>query len=184
MKQSEALGVLGKYIKSPNLVKHGITVSAVMRHFAKLEGENEEFWAVAGLLHDIDWEMYPDEHCVKSREILKKEGLCDKTVRAAVSHGFDICQSDIEPLSYMENVLYTTDELTGLIIACALVKPERRLETVDLDTVQRKWGKKEFARGANREVIEKGAKRMNKPLDYVIEETLTAMKSIAGEIGL
>ena len=183
MTTTQALEVLKKHTTKPNLIKHAIAVSAAMRHFAKLENEEAEFWATVGILHDIDFELYPEKHCHKSVELLKKEGLCEKTIRAIQSHGFEIC-SDVEPVHYMEKVLCAVDQLTGFIIACALVRPEKKLEFVDMDSIKKKWGKKDFAAGTNRARIERMCERMGKSFEHVAQETLTALQAAASELGL
>lgn len=179
----EALEILKKYTTKPNLIKHAIAVSVTMRHFAELEKQDSEFWAVAGMLHDIDYELYPDEHCYKGVELLKKEGLCDATIRAHQSHGFGIC-TDVEPIAYMEKALCAVDQLTGFIIACALIRPEKKLEFVDMDSIKKKWGKKDFASGTNRERIERMCEKMGKPFDYVAQQTLIALQKSAADLGL
>ena len=136
-----------------------------------------------GLLHDIDYELYPEEHCKKCVEILEKEGIDQDMIKSIQSHGYGICV-DIKPEKFMEKVLYTIDELTGLIIATALMKPGKTLAEVDLESVKKKWNKKGFASGVNREIIENGANMLGLDLDYVITQTIIGMQNISKELGL
>lgn len=183
MNREEGLELLKKYTKNKNLVKHGITVEAVMKHFAKLNGEDEEYWGLVGLLHDIDYEMYPDEHCTKCVEILKEANVEDDMIKSIQSHGYGIC-SDVKPEKQMEKVIYTIDELTGLIIATALMKPNKTLAEVDLASIKKKWKNKGFASGVNREIVANGAEMLGLDLDYIMQETLVAMQGISDELGL
>ena len=154
-----------------------------MRHFAVLFGEDEEKWGIIGLVHDLDYERYPDQHCIKVKEILTDEGWPEEYIHAVQSHGWGIC-SDVEPVQQMENVLYTIDELTGLITAAALVRPSKSILDLKVKSVKKKWKDKAFAAGVNREVIEKGAARLGMELDEVIQETIAGMQKVAAEIGL
>jgi len=183
MNIDRALEVLKKYTTKPNLIKHAIAVSETMRHFAKLEKENEEYWAVVGLLHDIDYELYPEQHCHKCVELLKSEGFDNKFIRAVQSHGSEIC-TDIAPSCYMEEALSAIDQLTGFIIACALIRPEKKLEFVTLDSMRKRWKTPSFAAGTERTRIEGVCARMGKSLDYMLEQTLAALKNIADKLGL
>ena len=181
--REEALELLKKYTKSENLIKHALAVESVMRHFARLFGEEEEKWGIVGLIHDLDYEMYPEQHCKKVREILEQEGWPDDYIKAVQSHGWKLC-SDVEPTERMEKVLYAIDELTGLIAATALMRPDRSIMSTTLQSVKKKWKQKSFAAGVNREVIEEGAKMLGMDLDRVIEETIKGMQEVASEIGL
>jgi len=183
MTEKQASEVLRKYFTKPNLLKHAIAVSAAMKHFAKLEGEDESYWAVVGLLHDIDYEMYPEVHCIKCVEILRKEGLDESIIHAIQSHGCGLC-NDVEPTRYMEKVLCTVDQLTGFIIACALIRPERKLSVVDMDSIRKKWGQRAFAAGTSRDRIMAYCEKLGKTFDYMAEQTLIAMQGIATELGL
>lgn len=178
-----SLELLNKYTKNKNLVKHGLVVEAVMKHFAKLYNEDIEKWGIIGLVHDIDYEMYPNEHCTKCVDIMKENGFNEEYIHAVQSHGYNIC-SDVKPVHKMEMVLYTIDELTGLIIAIALMKPNKSLAEVDLASVKKKWKQKGFAAGVNRDIVESGSVMLGEDLDYVMIETINGMKSIANEIGL
>lgn len=181
--REEALELLKKYTKSENLIKHALAVESVMRHFARLFGEKEEKWGIVGLIHDLDYEMYPEQHCKKVREILEQEGWPDDYIKAVQSHGWKLC-SDVEPTERMEKVLYAIDELTGLIAATALMRPDRSIMSTTLQSVKKKWKQKSFAAGVNREVIEEGAKMLGMSLEQVIEETIKGMQDVAREIGL
>jgi len=181
--EKEALEILKKYTTKPNLIKHAIVVGAVLKHFAQLQGEDAEYWNTVGLLHDVDYEMYPEEHCFKLVEILKDEGFDDKFIRAIQSHGYEIC-TDVEPISYMEKILCTIDQLSGFIIACALIRPEKKLEFVDLKSIHKRWKIPSFAAGTERGRIESQTTRWGLDFDYIATETLKAMQAIAGDIGL
>jgi predicted hydrolase (HD superfamily) len=161
-----------------------LAVEAVMRHFAELFGEPDvEKWAIIGLVHDLDYEMYPDQHCQKVREILMDEGWPEDYIRAIQSHGWGIC-SDVEPVEKMEKVLYTIDELTGLIAATALLRPSKSILDLKAKSVKKKWNQKSFAAGVNREIIEKGLELLGMERDFIIEETIKGMQKVAEEIGL
>ena len=183
MTEAQALDVLKKYTTKPNLIKHAQAVAATMRHFAKLAGEDEEYWAVVGLLHDIDYELYPDEHCHVCREILKNEGFDDNFIHAVQSHGHEIC-TDVCPNCYMEEILSATDQLSGFIIACALMKPNKTLAEVDVSSIKKKWKDKKFAAGTERDRIEKVIANMGKEFDWIAGETLNALQGISGQLGL
>ena len=183
MERQQALEILQKYTKSKNLINHGLAVEGAMRHFAQISGEDVNYWGNVGLLHDVDYEMYPDEHLQHTAELLEPFGVDDDMIRSINSHGFGIC-SDVEPTLYMEKVLFAIDELTGLIVACALVLPDKKLANVEVASVLKKWKKKEFARGANREVISKGAEMLGMPLEELVANTLDGMKKCAENIGL
>lgn len=181
--RAEAYGLLREYNKNESLVKHALTVEAVMRHFAALLGEDAEKWGVIGLLHDIDYEMYPEQHCIKAKEILAERGWPEAYIRAVQSHGWKLC-CDVEPVERMEKVLYTIDELTGLIAATALMRPSKSILDMEVKSVKKKWKQKGFAAGVNREVIEEGAAMLGMDMDKVIEETINGMQTVAEEIGL
>lgn len=181
--REEAFALLKRYTKTESLIKHALTVEAVMRHFAELQGEDVEKWGIIGLVHDLDYDMYPEQHCTKTAEILKGEGWPDEYIHAVVSHGWGLC-SDVEPVQNMEKVLYTIDELTGLITATALMRPSKSILDMETRSVKKKWKQKSFAAGVNRKVIQTGADKMGMPLDKVIQETINGMKDAADEIGL
>ena len=155
-----------------------------MRHFAALyPGEDPELWGVVGLLHDLDYEKYPDQHCQKSQEILREKGADEVIVRGTASHGYGLC-CDIEPVSTMEKVLFTIDELSGLVTAAALMRPSHSVLDMEPKSVKKKFKDKRFAAGVNREVILQGAERLGMELDTVIAETINGMREIADSIGL
>lgn len=181
--RQQALELLKEYNKSDSLIKHAFSVEAVMRHFAKINNEDIEKWGIIGLLHDIDYEMYPNEHCTKAKEILEKAGYGAQYIHAIQSHGYGLC-IDVEPIEKMEKVLYTIDELTGLITATALMRPSKSILDMEAKSVKKKWKQKSFASGVNREVIKNGADKLGLDMNTIICETLIGMQSVAQEIGL
>ena len=182
--REEAFDLLKKYIKSESLIRHSLTVEAVMKHFAEIfEEEDVEKWTVVGLAHDLDYELYPEEHCVKVREMLTEEGWAEDYIRAIESHGWEIC-SDVKPEHKMEKVLYTIDELTGLITAVALMRPSKSVLDLKVKSVKKKWKDKRFAAGVDRDVIKKGLGLLDMELDFIIDETIKGMRKAAEEIGL
>lgn len=182
--REEAFELLKEYNKDESHIKHALAVEGVMVHFAELLGEEDvEKWGIIGLVHDLDFEMYPDEHCKKTEEILTERNWPKDYIRAIVSHGWGIC-SDVEPKETMEKVLYTVDELTGLISATALVRPSKSVLDMKPKSVKKKWKQSSFAAGVNRDVIEKGAEMLGMELSKVIEETIKGMQKVAEEIGL
>jgi len=182
--RAEAFELLKKYNKSESLIRHALAVEGVMRHFAEVFDEPDvEKWAVIGLLHDLDYEMYPEQHCSKVKEILEEEGYPEDYIHAVVSHGWGIC-SDVEPTHRMEKILYATDELTGLITAAALLRPSKSVLDLEVKSVKKKWGQKSFAAGVDRSIIEKGIEMLGMDLDYIIDETIKGMRKVAEEIGL
>lgn len=181
--REEALNLLLKYNKSESLIKHAKTVEGVMRHIAKTLGEDEEIWGIVGLIHDLDYEMYPEQHCQITKKILEEEGWDDRLIRAVLSHGWGTC-TDVKPETLMEKYLFAIDELTGLITAVALVRPSKSISDVEVKSVKKKWKEKSFAAGANREIIQKGADMLGITLDELIQLTIDGMKTVAKEIGL
>jgi predicted hydrolase (HD superfamily) len=178
-----ALAVLKQHVKSESLLRHALTVEAVMRYFAALYGEDVLKWGVVGLLHDIDFEEYPDRHCKMARSLLGPHGVPEEMLRAIESHGFGIV-TDVEPRHVMEKVLYATDELTGLIAATALMRPSRSVLDLETSSVKKKWKQKGFAAGVDRELIEKGAGMLGMDMDTLIGHTISAMRTVAAAIGL
>lgn len=181
--REEAFELLKKYNKSESLIHHALAVEAVMRHFAGLFNEDVEKWRIIGLAHDLDYEMYPEEHCKKTAEILQEENWPEDYIHAIVSHGWKLC-CDVEPIEKMEKVLYTIDELTGLINATALMRPSKSILDMEVKSVKKKWKQKGFAAGVNRDVIEEGIAMLGMDQDEVIAETIKGMQSAAEEIGL
>lgn len=182
--REEAFELLKEFNKDETHIRHGLAVEAVMLHFAELLGEEDiEKWGIIGLVHDLDFELYPEDHCKKTEEILRERNWPKDYIRAIVSHGWGIC-TDVKPLETMEKVLYTIDELTGLISATALVRPSKSILDMKPKSVKKKWKQSSFAAGVDRSVIEKGAQMLGMELDKVIEETIKGMQKVAEEIGL
>ncbi len=181
--RDEALVLLQEFNQSEILIRHALAVEAVMRHLAGRFGGDADKWGVVGLIHDLDFERFPEEHCRKTREILADRGWPEAYIRAAVSHGWGIC-SDVEPVSEMEKALYAIDELTGLVAATALVRPTKSVMDLTAKSVMKKWKNARFAAGVNRGVIEKGAGMLGMELAGLIEEVIAGMRAVAGEIGL
>ena len=182
--RDSAFELLGEYNTSEALVKHALAVEGTMRHFSRLyPGEDEALWGIVGLLHDLDYEQFPSEHCTKTVEILRERGIDELVVRACASHGYGIC-SDVEPQSIMERVLFTIDELTGLIGAAAIMRPSKSVMDLELKSVKKKYKDKRFAAGCDRSLIERGAQNIPMALDEVIEHVILGMREVAAEIGL
>ena len=179
----EAFELLKKYNKEPFHIQHGLMVSGVMRWFAQEEGfgDDAEYWAIVGLLHDIDFELYPDEHCKKAPDLLKNAGVGDDMIHSICSHGYGICV-DIKPEHQMEKVLFAADELTGLIGAAALMRPSKSVQDMELKSVKKKFKDKRFAAGCSRDVIKQGAEMLGWELTELMQKTLDAMKSCEAEI--
>ena len=181
--RNEALALLKEYNESDALVKHGLAVEGVMRHFARKYGEDEEKWGIVGLLHDLDYEKYPDQHCVKVQEIMQERDIDPEIIRAVASHGYGICV-DIEPQSQMEKVLYTIDELTGRVNATAIMRPSKSVLDLETKSVKKKFKSKGFAAGVDREIIKKGCERLEMDLGDVIEEVILGMREVCDAIDL
>lgn len=181
--RDEALALLREFNSSEHLVKHGLAVEAIMRHFARKCGEDEDKWGNVGLVHDLDFERHPSEHCAMSRKILEERGWPEEYIRAVESHGWGMF-TDAEPLSPMEKTLYAVDELSGLIIAAALVRPSRSLMDLEASSVKKKWKDRSFAAGVDRGVIEKGAAMLGVELPELIRESILGLRNAAKELGL
>ena len=177
--REEALELLQQYNKETFHIQHSLTVEGVMRYFANELGYESEadHWAMVGLLHDLDFEMYPDEHCTKVVELLEKQGADEGFIRSIASHGYGIC-SDVKPEHQMEKVLYATDELTGLIGAAALMRPSKSVQDMELKSIKKKFKDKAFAQGCSRDIIQNGAEMLGWSLDELLQKTLDAMKAI------
>ena len=175
--REEALELLKEYNKDKFHIKHALTVEGVMKYFAEKlgYGEEKEFWGIVGLLHDLDFEMYPDEHCKKVQEIMKENEIDEKIIHAVASHGYHLTV-DIKPEHEMEKILYATDELTGLIGAVALMRPSKSVQDMELKSVKKKFKNEKFAAGCSRKVIEDGTQMLGWDLDKLIEETILAMR--------
>lgn len=181
--REEAFTLLKQYNSSDSLIRHGLAVEGVMRYFAAKRGGDIEKWGVIGLIHDLDYEQFPDEHCTKTASILKDNNWPEEYIRAVVSHGWGIC-SDVEPQSEMEKVLYAIDELTGLVATSALVRPSKSVLDIKAKSVKKKWKDKRFAAGVDRSIIEKGAEMLNVEISELITDTIMGMREVADEIGL
>lgn len=176
--REQALALLKTYNKEPFHIQHALTVEGVMRWYANElgYGEDADFWATAGLLHDIDFENWPEQHCVKAPELLRQGGADEDMIHAVCSHGYGIC-CDVEPEHEMEKVLFAADELTGLIGAAALMRPSRSVMDMEVSSVKKKFKDKKFAAGCSREVITTGAERLGWELNELFEKTILAMRS-------
>lgn len=181
--RDQAYALLKEYNSSESLVNHALAVEATMRYIARKHGEDETMWGIIGLIHDLDYEKFPDAHCTKTAEILTERNWPQDYIRAVVSHGWGIC-SDVEPLSLLEKTLYTIDELTGLVNACALVRPSKSLMDLTPKSVRKKWNQKGFAAGADRSVIEKGAQMLGVDINDLVQDVIMGMREVASEIGL
>lgn len=179
---TQARELLSKYNKEPFHIQHGETVSSAMGYFAKELGydKEEEFWRIAGLLHDIDFEMWPEEHCLKAPELLKEAGASDELIHAVQSHGYGLV-CDVEPSHEMEKVMFAVDELTGLIGAYALMRPEKNCDGMEVKSLKKKFKDKKFAAGCNRDVITQGAERLGWELSDLFEKTIKAMQQYESE---
>ncbi|HVN57997.1 MAG TPA: HDIG domain-containing protein [Bacteroidales bacterium] len=182
-RRKEALELFLKYNKSESLYKHALAVEAVMRYMARKAGEDEEKWGVVGLIHDLDYEQFPEQHCKMTEKILRENNWPEEYIRGVLSHGWGLA-SDVEPLSRMEKTIYAMDELTGLVATSALVRPTRSVLDMEARSVKKKWTDKRFAAGVDRSVIEKGASMLGVSLDELITDCIMAMREAAEEIGL
>ena len=176
--RDEALALLKTYNKDTFHIRHALTVEGVMRWYAKELGhaDEEEFWGQVGLLHDIDFEMYPEEHCTKAPELLRAGGANEEMIHAICSHGYGIC-CDVEPVLEMEKVLFAADELTGLIWSCALMRPSKSTKDMEVKSLKKKFKDKHFAAGCSRDVIRQGAERLGWELEELFARTIEAMRS-------
>ena len=179
--REQALALLQKYNKEPFHILHGLTVEGVMAWFAQEMGEDVEFWSRCGLLHDVDFEMYPQEHCVKAPELLAEIDAGEEMVHAICSHAYGSC-SDVEPTHIMEKVMFAVDELTGLIGAAARMRPSRSVMDMELSSLKKKFKDKKFAAGCSRDVIRQGAERLGWSLDELMEKTILAMRSCEANV--
>ena len=181
--REEAYELLKQYNKDAFHLRHALTVEAVMKYFAEKlgYGEDKDYWGVVGLLHDIDFEQYPDEHCQKAPELLRAGGLGEDVIHAVCSHGYGLV-SDVEPEHQMEKILFATDELTGLIWAAALMRPSKSTSDMELKSLKKKYKDKKFASGCSRDVIAKGAEMLGWELDILLDETLKAMQATENDV--
>ena len=183
MNRIEALELLKKYNSNESLLKHAYSVEAVMRYFAKLKDEDVDYWGNIGLIHDLDYEMYPDQHCEMTKKILEERDVADDIIRAIMSHGYGLC-TEIEPERYMEKVLYTIDELTGLVTATVLMRPDKSIEGLEVKSVMKKFKTSKFAAGVNRDVILNGCIMIEMELPDVIAHVIAGMTTASLAIGL
>jgi putative nucleotidyltransferase with HDIG domain len=181
--REEAWTLLNQYNQNQNLIHHALAVEAVMRYLARKKGADEERWGVIGLIHDLDYEKYPEEHCHKTKAILESQGWPEDYIRAVIAHGWGLC-NDVEPKTDLEKILYTIDELTGLVTAAALVRPSRSVLDLEAGSVLKKWRQKNFAAGVNREVIEKGLQMLGVGLEELVQDVILGLREKAREIGL
>jgi predicted hydrolase (HD superfamily) len=181
--REEAYQLLKTYTKTESLRKHGLAVEGVMRYFAQQRGGDVEQWGIVGLVHDLDYEQFPEQHCIKTEQILREQQWPESYIRAVVSHGWGIC-TDVEPLSEMEQVLYATDELTGLVTTSALVRPSKSVMDLEAKSVLKKWKDKSFAAKVDRSIIDRGAEMLGMERRDLITQTILGMREVADEIGL
>ena len=181
--REDALALLKKFNQSESLIKHAFAVEGVMRYMARKYGEDEDVWGVVGLIHDLDYEQYPDEHCKKTEVILKENNWPEDLIRAVVSHGWGIC-TDVKPETTMEKVLFAIDELTGLVTTSALVRPTKSVMDMKAKSVKKKWKDKRFAAKVDRSIIQQGVDMLGVELGDLITDTIMGMREVADEIGL
>jgi predicted hydrolase (HD superfamily) len=181
--REQAVELFKKYNKSESLFKHALSVEAVMRFMARKAGESEDKWGIIGFIHDLDYEMYPEQHCKMTEKILRENYWPEEYIRAVLSHGWGLA-TDVEPHTLLEKTIYAIDELTGLVTTSALVRPSRSLLDMEARSVKKKWNDKKFAAGVNRTVIEKGAVMLGVSLDDLITDCIIGMREAAEAIGL
>jgi predicted hydrolase (HD superfamily) len=181
--RESALELFRKYNKSESLYRHALAVEGVMRYMAVKSGEDQDKWGIIGLIHDLDYEMYPEQHCTMTKKILEENGWPEDYIRAVLSHGWGLV-TDIEPITKLEKTIYAIDELTGLVATSALVRPSRSVLDMESRSVRKKWSDKRFAAGVDRSVIEKGAAMLGVSLDDLITDCIMGMRDVAEEIGL
>ena len=181
LNREQALDLLKKYNKEPFHIQHALTVEGAMRWFAQENGEDVDFWGLCGLLHDIDFEIYPEQHCQKAPELLAEVNASAEMVHAICSHGYGIC-SDVEPVHLMEKIMFTVDELTGLIGAAARMRPSKSVMDMELSSLKKKFKDKKFAAGCSRDVIKQGAEILGWSLDEVLDKTILAMRSCEASV--
>jgi len=177
MKREEAYNLLSQYVTKPNLIRHSLAVEATMRHFAKQHNEDVDYWGNVGLLHDVDYELYPEQHCHKTADLIGGK-VDDKFIRAIQSHGYWLFQPEITPTLYMEKILVTIDQLTGFITACALILPSKSLADVQMKSMLKRWKTPSFAGGTQRDRIEYCCGQLGVTVESMLAETLTAMQGI------
>jgi predicted hydrolase (HD superfamily) len=181
--RESALDLFKQYNKTDSLLKHALSVEAVMRYMAIKAGEDADKWGIIGLIHDLDWEMFPDQHCKMTEKILRENNWPEEYIRAVLSHGWGLV-TDVEPVALIEKTIYAVDELTGLVATSALVRPSKSVLDMEARSVKKKWNDKRFAAGVDRSVIEKGAEMLGITLDELITDCIMGMRNVATEIGL
>lgn len=181
MDREQAINLLKKYNKEEFHLRHALTVEQVMRYFAKKNGYDEDFWGLVGLLHDVDYEQFPDEHCKKAPELLAEIGASDELIHAVCSHGYGIC-SDVKPEHEMEKILFAVDELTGLIWAAAKMRPSKSTKDMEVSSLKKKFKDKKFAAGCSRDTIRQGAEQLGWELNDLFEKTILAMRASEDKI--
>ena len=181
--RESALELLKKYNRTDSLIKHALAEEAVMRYMAGKWNEDQEKWGIVGLIHDLDYEMYPEQHCIMTKKILEENDWPEEYIRAVLSHGWGLV-TDTEPVTLMEKTIYAMDELTGLVATTALVRPSKSVLDMKARSVKKKWNDKRFAAGVNRTVIEKGAEMLGLTLDELITDCIMGMSEVAEQIGL
>ena len=181
--RDSAFELFKKYNKSESLLKHALSVEGVMRFMARKHEEDEEKWGIIGLVHDLDYEMYPEQHCKMTEKILRENNWPEEYIRAVLSHGWGLA-SDVKPITLLERTIYAIDELTGLVTTSALVRPSKSVMDMEARSVRKKWNDKKFAAGVDRSVIEKGAEMLGVNLDELITDCIMGMRTVAKEIGL
>ncbi len=183
MSRDEALQLLGEHVKTPSLIKHAYCVEGAMLHFAELLGYDSEYWGMVGLLHDLDYEKYPTEHCKHTPIFLKDAGFDEDFINSVLSHGYKLC-TEVEPVHPMEKIIYTVDELTGLIFAAVLVRPDKDIANLALKSVKKKFKDGAFAAAVNRELIKGGCEMLDMELDYVMEQCIIALQKVSTRLEL
>lgn len=181
--REEAMSLFRKYNQSESLLKHALAVEAVMKYMARKHGEDEDKWGIIGLIHDLDYEMYPEQHCIMTEKILRENMWPEEYIRAVLSHGWGLV-SDVEPVSLLEKTIFAMDELTGLVVTSALVRPSKSILDMEARSVRKKWNDRRFAAGVDRSVIEKGAVMLGVSIDDLITDCIMGMREVAEEIGL
>jgi len=181
--RQQAYELLVEFNKSESLIKHALAVEAVMRYMARKLGEDEEVWGAIGLVHDLDYDQYPEKHCQMTEKILRDRDWPEDAIHAVLSHGWKLC-TDVEPTSPMENVLYAIDELTGLVTAAVLVRPSKNIADLTVKSLKKKWRDKAFAAGADRDVIREGAERIGMELPDLFADVIAGMQTAAPDLGL
>ena len=181
--RQEALDLVLQYNETASLINHAKAVEAAMRYMARKTGEDEEPWGIIGLIHDLDSEKFPEQHCKKTEAILRENDWPEDYIRAALSHGWGIC-TDLEPQTSLEKTLYTVDELSGFVSACALVRPSKSVSDLEVRSVKKKWKQKSFAAGVDREVVAKGMAMLGVEFSEITADVIAALREVSDEIGL